>query len=254
MPDLDVVQQFVDDAARSRDRLHLAALLGAATEALGFDFFALVHHVDLRRAASEGIIALWTYPDPWVEEYLERRLATNDPVHLASHRTNVGFGWDKIARLITVTPAHQRVRERTRRAGIGDGFTVPANIPGEANGSCSFAMATGRDLPTRSLPAAQLIGAFAFQAARRLSRRRARIDPPAPTLSPRQIECVVLMGRGLADRETAKSLGIAEDTVTEYLDDARRRYNAPRRQTLVLRAIFAGQIALSDVLIDLPPS
>ena len=174
-------------------------------------------------------------------------------MHLASHRTNVGFSWDRIPRLITITPAHQRVRERTRQAGIGDGFTVPANIPGEANGSCSFAMATDRELPTPSLPAAQLIGAFAFQAARRLVQRRTKVDPPRPVLSPRQIECVVLMGRGMTDRETARSLGIAEDTVTEYLDDARRRYHARRRQTLVLRAIFAGQIALSDVLVDGSP-
>lgn len=253
MTEFHIVQRFIDAAAQARDLNHLAAMLATATGAMGFDYFALVHHVDLRRSPADGIVALWTYPELWVEEYLERRLATSDPVHLASHRTNVGFAWDRIPKLITITPAHQRVRERTRQAGIGEGFTVPANIPGEANGSCSFAMADDRALPATTLPEAQLVGAFAFQAARRLVQRRARTEPPRPTLSPRQLECVVLMGRGLTDRETARVLGIAEDTVTEYLDDARRRYDAPRRQTLVLRAIFAGQIALSDVLIDHSP-
>lgn len=144
MTEFRIVQRFIDEAANARDTHHLKAILSTATGMLGFDYFALVHHVDLRRAPAAGMVALWTYPEQWVEEYLERRLATGDPVHLASHRTNVGFVWDRIPQLITITPAHRRVRERTRRAGIGEGFTVPANIPGEANGSCSFAMAGSR--------------------------------------------------------------------------------------------------------------
>jgi LuxR family quorum-sensing system transcriptional regulator CciR len=64
---------------------------------------------------------------------------------------------------------------------------------------------------------------------------------------------VVLAGRGYTDREAAAALGIAEDTVTEYLDEARRRYGVSRRATLILRAIFDGQIALSDVLTAPPP-
>jgi hypothetical protein len=49
------------------------------------------------------------------------------------------------------------------------------------------------------------------------------------------------------------SRATSEDTVTEYLDEARRRYGVSRRSTLVLRAVFDGQIALSDVL-TAPPS
>ena len=253
MTDYAGVQLFIDQAARSRDARELERLLDETTKRLGFDYFALVHHVDLRKRDSDSVVALWTYPAVWVDEYLDRRLATNDPVHLASHRTNVGFSWDRLSQLITLTPAHERVREQTRRAGIGEGFTIPANIPGEANGSCSFAMRMGRALPAPALPAAQLVGAFAFHAARRIVQRRSRVEPPRPRLSPRQTECLILMGRGSTDRQAAQTLGLAEDTVTEYLDDARRRYGVQRRTTLILRAIFDGQIALSDVLSADPP-
>lgn len=249
----DKIQRFIDQASRARDESDLHALLHEITRELGFDYFALVHHVDLRQRGSHDIVALWSYPPLWVEEYLDRGLATIDPVHLASHRTNVGFTWHSLSDLITLSPAHQRVRAQTRRAGIDDGFTVPANIPGEANGSCSFAMATGRQLPSAALPAAQLAGAFAFHAARRLVRRRCRSEPARPRLSPRQTECLVLVGRGQSDREIARALRLSEDTVTEYLDDARRRYDVRRRTPLVLRAIFDGQIALSDVLANAPP-
>lgn len=253
MTDLQLVQGFIDAASRCRAATHLEELLGDTTKRLGFDYFALVHHVDLRRRAVGDVVAIWTYPPAWVEEYLERRLATADPVHLASHRTNVGFSWDSIPRLIAITPAHARVRERTLRAGIGEGYTVPANIPGEANGSCSFAMTTGRSLPADALPAAQLVGSFAFHAARRIVLRRFNIDPPRPHLSPRQIECLILMGRGGTDREIARDLALAEDTVTEYLDDARHRYGVARRTPLILRAVFDGHVALSDVFKAPPP-
>ncbi len=247
------VQRFVDSAARCRFPSELEGLLADHACRLGFDYFALVHHVDLRHRDGNGMVALWSYPVSWVEEYIAGHLATNDPVHLASHRTNIGFAWDQLARLIPLTPEHRRVRERTQRAGIDDGFTVPANIPGEANGSCSFAVGTGRSLPVQSLPAAQLAGGFAFNAARRLTRKSAKIAEQPPRLSPRQIDCLILAGRGASDRKTASTLGIAEDTVTEYLDEARRRYGVRRRGTLVLRAIFDGQIALSDVLMPPPP-
>jgi LuxR family quorum-sensing system transcriptional regulator CciR len=246
------VEQFVVSASRCRYMAELDALLSDFAARLGFDYFALVHHVDLRQPKG-AVVALWSYPEAWVEEYLAESMATNDPVHLASHRINIGFRWDQIGRLIPVTSAHHRIRERTRRAGIDDGFTVPANIPGEANGSCSFAVARGHSLPTPSLPAAQLLGAFAFHAARRLAVGRASACEPPPRLSPRQLDCVVLAGRGYTDGEAGSALGIAEDTVTEYLDEARHRYGVSRRATLILRAIFDGQIALSDVLIASPP-
>lgn len=48
-----------------------------------------------------------------------------------------------------------------------------AHIPGEVNGSCSFAMGSVDVLDQRQLPLVQLIGSFAFEAARRLSRQGA---------------------------------------------------------------------------------
>lgn len=248
MVELQWVQAFIDAAGRCRHHDDLRSLMDDITRRLRFDHFALVHHVDLRGSGTDEAIALWSYPATWVDEYLERRLATSDPVHLASHRTNVGFAWDDLPRLITMTPEHRRVREQTRKAGIVDGYTVPANIPGEANGSCSFAVGRGSALPRESLPAAQLVGSFAFHAARLLAQRRFRLPPPQPRLSPRQLDCLILIGRGLTDREAARQLCLAEDTVTEYLDDARQRFQVRKRTQLVLRAIFTGQIALSDVL------
>jgi hypothetical protein len=73
-----------------------------------------------------------------------RRLYASDPIHRASHRTNVGFAWSAVQSIITLSAADRSILAEAYDAGLGDGFTVPAHIPGEVNGSCSFAMGGGR--------------------------------------------------------------------------------------------------------------
>lgn len=236
------------------DELH--QLLEAVTLELGFDFYALLHHVDLtpysaslRHMQDGALVALTTYPEAWVADYVETRIVENDPVLLASHKTAVGFAWDDIPDLIPVSQEHREIRARTERAGIGAGFTVPANLPGEANGSCNFAMRTGRALPIRNLQTAQLIGSFAFQAARTMvTRARRGALPPVVRLTERQLDCVRLAARGKTDPEIAIILGVREGTVRRHFEDARMRYGVGTRVQVIMRAMFEGQIGLVDAL------
>ena len=94
---------------------------------------------------------------------------------------------------------------------------------------------------------AQLVGAFAYEAARRLRRARGLPSSPVP-LTQRQIDCVLLVARGKSDWEISRILGIAEDTVTEHLDAARGRYGVSRRGQLVVRALYDGWFSLTDAI------
>ena len=141
----------------------------------------------------------------------------------------------------------EHYQQEAGRAGLGDGYSVPAHVPGEANGLCTFIVRTGRANPSRRLPMAQLAGAFAYQAARRLrTRSQPGAGDPLVRLTDRQLECVLLIARGKTDWEIANILGLKEDTVTEYVDDARCRYDVGRRTQLVVRALMDGQITLQD--------
>lgn len=256
MNDFSDVQLFVEKANCAADPQDLETLLADVTRDMGFDFYALIHHVDLSAYSADlqhmtdgGLLALTNYPESWVEAYLARNIVANDPVLLASQRTSVGFIWEDMGRLIKVTPVHRAITEDTRRAGLAQGFTVPAHIPGEAYGSCNFAVRTGRSLPVRNLPFAQLIGAFAFEAARKLLlRTQPTRRAPAGQLSDRQLQCLALVARGKTDWEIGKILGISEETVKRHLARSRAHYDVPKRIQVVTRAIFEGQLILSDVL------
>jgi len=222
----------------------LAMLMPDVTRAMGFRHFALVHHVNLQ-PGSNGIHIV-DYPEEWVDRFQTRRLYASDPIHRASSRTAVGFTWSQLGRLIEVTAFDKAILAEARDAGLGEGFTVPAHIPGEANGSCSFAMARGEGLNEAMLPAAQLIGGFAFEAARRLGQRDCS-NKNAPILTERQAECVALVGRGKTDWEISQILGIGHETVIQHVKDARDRYGVTKRTLLAVRALFDGQISFADV-------
>src|SRR5215210_7653899 len=143
------------EGARSADDLKLA--MGAVAAKLGFQYYALSHHVDISRAGGDAI-RLHNYPARWADYYDSRSLGVSDPVHRASHVTSFGFCWSNMPAMIPLTAEDRKVLALGREQGIGDGYTIPANVPGEARGSCSFANEAGRSMPVELLPFAQLAG------------------------------------------------------------------------------------------------
>jgi len=242
----DRIDAFVRDVGGVASEDELAGLLQEICAEMGFNYFALTHHVDIRQAPQPAI-RLHNYPSGWAEWFDDQRLGGADPVHRASNLTSVGFAWSKLPQMIHLTPRDRRVLEQAGCNGIGDGFTVPAHVPGESNGSCSFATRTGKAVVEEHLPIAQLVGAFAFEAARRLWRMRA--GPSLVTqLTDRQRDCVVWAARGKSDWEIAQILGISHETVIQHLKQARERYGVTKRTMLAVSALFDGTISFIDVL------
>jgi LuxR family transcriptional regulator, quorum-sensing system regulator CciR len=249
------VQSFIDISRGLLKPSDLDALLQSITKDMGIDHFALIQHVDLSpfehelgHMASGQLIALSDYPDEWIDQYINEDIVTHDPVLLASQRTNVGFAWSDLPKLIALKRPHVEQLEKGRRAGIADGFTVPSNVPGEASGSCNFVVKTGHELPSSELMMAQLIGSYAFEAGRSIITHAETGRASVVKLTPRQIECLALIGRGKTDWEISRILGISESTVKEYIDDARARYGVSKRVQAVIRAVYDGHLPLTELL------
>ena len=249
MSRLSDVQVFIDLSEKVNSPEELSGLLEQVTREMGFAYYALVHHVDVRAPGAGTALWLENYPRHWAEVFVNTGLYAHDPILLASHKTNMGFAWSQVPDMIKLTKQHKEILLRVRREGLGDGFTVPAHVPGEANGSCNFAMSGTELVPRDSLPMAQLVGGFAFQAARKIVLRRiARRREERPKLTTRQIECVALIAQGKTDKDIAQILGIKPDTVTEYIEDACRRYDVTRRIQLAFHAVHDGHLSLADAI------
>jgi DNA-binding CsgD family transcriptional regulator len=241
----DRVDGFVREVGGLETEEALAGALARVTLDLGYRYFALTHHVDVGR--TRAAIRIHNYPREWARWFDEQKLGQTDPVHRASHMTSIGFPWSCLDRLIALSGRDREILEAAREQGIGDGFTVPAHVPGEAHGSVSFAAGPGEGPDSATFPLMQLVGAFSFEAARRI--RRLREPPPLlPRLTERQRECVTWAARGKSDWEISRILGLSHETVIQHLKEARERYGVPKRTLLTVHALFDGTIAFFDVL------
>lgn len=245
MPFARLTDQFEAAAGLCPDMAALGVLLDDAARELGFAFAALLHHSSLKDP-SPALIRYDTYPQGWEQELRRRGLIGSDPVHQASGRTNTGFAWRDLPELVPLGRRERELLDLARGFGIGDGFTVPANVPGEPAGSCSFAVRPGIGLPEGRLRCAEQIGAHAFRAARRLHHFPAA--GARPRLSPREKECVQLVAAGKTDWEIGVILGISVETVHHYVKRARAAYDVVSRAQLVACGLRDALLSFDEVI------
>ena len=224
----------------------LATLMEAVTRELGCRYYALAHHDDLRGSRSDRV-DIKDYPVAVTERLVGHRRYRRDPVIRGSIFADSAFLWAELDRIIRLDKHDRASLDFGAREGLNEGITIPCVRLGECMGSCTFAGMRRPDAGSRYLGPAQMIGIFAFQAARRLLACPEPLASPPPRLHPRPRDCVVLAGRGLSNKEIARALALAPRTVDGYLTEARRLFGAHDRTELVVSAVLAGEVGLHEL-------
>ena len=243
-----MMQAFAKDLARKFSCVEregqLYDSLSFAAGRMGFDHFALTY--DRRCKSGEGSLLIHDYPADWARVYEAFNLGGTDPIRRASEHSMIGFEWSKISSYIPLMRGDRRMLAIGREHGIADGFTVPRHLPGEASGTCTFAISPDSVMPSDMLVIAEIVGGLALVSAQRLM--RGLPTEPRPLLTERQRECLLWWARGRSAAEIAIILGICEDTVAQHLKSSRERYGVHSRQGLILCALYDGLIGFGDVI------
>lgn len=238
-----LTEELAHEISEADREERLFEALENAAGRMGFDLFALAF--DRRGAGEPASLLVHNYPDAWARVYVGFDLSGTDPIRRAGERSLTGFEWRHVEQYIPLSRGDRQLLSVARESGIGDGFTVPRHLPGEATGSCSFAVTPNAVMPSDMLHAAEILGALAIASARHLI---GSIPPgPRPVLTERQRECVLWSARGKTAGETGDILGISEQTVVRHLKMARDRYAVHCGSMLIICALFDGLIGFSDV-------
>ena len=150
------LQSYLDAARRTTEAEDLRSATEAFVKLLGFDYFALLHHVNFEDPPADAI-RLGNYPPWWREMVAERRYFSDDPILSACQHMITGFRWRDVGSVIPLTRRQREIRNASVGAGLGDGFTVPIHMPGEVDASCSFGVLGTRPLPVDSFPTAHYV-------------------------------------------------------------------------------------------------
>ena len=215
-------------AIKARDEL--ATLMEAIAREMGFRHYALIHHDDLRTQRSIASISktiLWRLLSSLSASIAIAAIRSSGA---ASRRQR--FLWSEISRLIHLDRQDRASFELGAREGLSEGITVPYTRLGDRMVSCTFAGMRRPERAHRYLGAAQMIGIFAFQAARRLVSGELPIASSSTRLQPRPRHCVILAGRGYSNKQISRSLALTPRTVDCYLTEARRAFFAHDRTEL----------------------
>lgn len=218
----------------------------AVTLAMGFRYYALIHHDDLRRQTLDRV-DIKDYPEAIAERLIGEKRYRRDPVIRGCLFADSAFLWSDLPQIIQLDRKDRDSFEFGAHHGLNEGITVPYVRLGDFMGSCTFAGTQCPGRAARYLGVAQMIGIFAFQAARRLLVGAPTPIPLLPRLHPRPRDCVVLAGRGLSNKEIARALALTPRTVDGYLTAARRLFEAHDRTELVVSAVLAGEIGLDEL-------
>jgi LuxR family quorum-sensing system transcriptional regulator CciR len=245
----EIVRDFVDRTSTIDEMAGLRDAVQSSCRELGFDYFAIIHHIRFGRPSSDKV-RLTNYPLEWVAKLREEE-GFQEPVLKAAERTSTGFLWSRLHEHVHLGEREISYMKRAAKFGLAEGFTVPNHIPGETLGSCHFAVRKLENFPGHNLPAAQALGAFAFEAARRILEKNQQPTDrylPAAPLTERQRDCVLFAARGKSDTVIAQLLNIRPRTVNEHIEAAKRRYLVATRAQLIVRALFRSEICFSEVL------
>lgn len=236
---------FIRAARRARSVHDLAIIMEGVTAEMGFRHYALIHHADLR-GSPPGRVDIKDYPDAIAARIITEGRFRRDPVIRACVFADGAFLWSDLGRIIHLDRQDRRCLEAGQREGLDEGITVPCVLLGDCMGSCTFAGARRPGSAARFLGPAQMIGIFAFQAARRLIAGE-RPLAPLPRLHPRPRDCVALAGLGLSNKAIARALSLTPRTVDGYMTEARELFGVHGRTELVVSAVFAGEVGLDEL-------
>lgn len=215
---------------------------------VGFKWYSLQ---DFAASTTEDLQTrrLTNYPSSFWEEYDRCGYSRYDPILKAIERTCRVLCWRDIPKIISLTKKQARVMWEAERAGIKEGVSASVRVPGHHHGLMTLISDQRVEFADHQRAWLSFVAPIAYEVAARFhTAPRSHQLQLEIDISPRQMECLVLVARGKSDWEAGQILGLSDQTVHRHVEAVRQKLGVRRRTQLVVKALHCGLISYRDVL------
>jgi LuxR family quorum sensing-dependent transcriptional regulator len=183
------------------------------------------------RASSANPFHFNNWPLEWRSEYAREGYLHSDP--LARHALTSGAPatWTNVISALPRTDPGHKVCAAAAKHGFLEGMVIPFR---DWDGEIGM-VTMGGDRPKLAADEATFLTAMsstAFFAAEALH-RAAQSRTARGAFTPRELDCIALLGDGLTDGEIATALRVSRETVVSHMENARRKVGARSRAHLL---------------------
>lgn len=206
------------------------------------DHFSVTHASLFLMAPDGGVRCFGTFPKDWAAAYFGDGLDRHDPVVMGCYNSFVPVDWQD---LDWSTRQAQMIWHNALSHGLGpQGYTVPIRGP---RGQYAALSLCGDGSPQEwrqkwAREAVDLVTICHFLNARVLELDGVQTVDVRKGLSPREIDAMSFLARGMSRAQIAATLDISEHTLRAYIESARRKLDAANTTHAVARAISHGFI------------
>ena len=233
-----IFQKFIEDLSMHDTTPEIERLLGRTLDQYGFPRFAYLSFAP--RGDEDDMLAMSTYPAPWVKQYCANRYDRIDPVIARSIATTLPFAWSTDRSDARLTNKQKRFFEDASEFGIRHGVTIPVH---DRQGKVATLTLTAFD--SRSAFDARvgqhqhelhLIAIYLHAQLRNAT--TAPIPPLRPCLTQRETSCLQWAARGKSASDTAEIIRISRRTVVFHTENAKRKLGVATVQQAVARGLM----------------
>ena len=223
----------------------LSARLNGLVDGLALDYFSfgLVRPPDDGRSDYK-IPGFASYPQEWVDRYLQRGYFQLDPVVDAAARSSFPFYWGDDRFLRAFGNRQRLVIEEARDFGIANGLAIPIRCARGAVGVFSVVASDAKRLSEATRCEHERLFAAAFDTHDFVVNHwlTAATEEPDPGLTVRERECLLWTIEGKTAEDVGAILGLSVFTVNRHVSSAARKLGCLNKYHAAFRAFRMGLI------------
>jgi DNA-binding CsgD family transcriptional regulator len=224
--------------SRSKEMVSLSAAAGSMFADLGLPSFALARF--FRRGGEPEVTVLdGTFHKEWSERYLANGYVSHSQIAREMIVSQTPYTWDEVMERRPVSKVQKQIRGEAAMMGLAEGLFTPFAWPDGSYVAVALA-GSNRVLADPMLRTyAEIVSSYYACESRRLLACSAR---SAPSLSPRQRECLAWVRHGKSSSVIGELLGLSVQTVDEHVAQACRKLGVRTRIQAAVEASLRGLI------------